>query len=154
MTTKTPRKPTLAALIEQAATATDTVAMGDALTAIVTALPHNAAPPEAVRNALQTGIARLATADAEPAETFLADARSLHDTLGDLRCRLEWLDALAATIESTLTNPGHLNEAAAMYRARTLAGLATYLAEDSESVASTALEDVPASKLWPKAGAA
>lgn len=154
MNTKNTRKPTLAALIEQAANATDTVTAADALTAIVTALPHNAAPPEAARNALQTGIARLATAEAEPDGTLLADARDLRDTLADVRCRLEWLDTLAATIESTLTNPGCLNEAAAMYRARTLAGLAMYLAEDSEGIATATLESVPASKLWPKVGAA
>lgn len=154
MNTKNTRKPTLAALIEQAANATDTVTAADALTAIVTALPRAAAPPEAARNALQTGIARLATAETEPDETLLGHARDLRDTLEDMSHRLEWLAALAATIGDVLANPGEMVTGAAAYRARTLANLAQYIADDAGNVAETVVEGVPASKLWPKVGAA
>lgn len=56
------RKPTLSSLIDAADAATNSASLASAMTAIIAALPHDAPPPEAARNALAMGAQRMADA--------------------------------------------------------------------------------------------
>jgi len=151
-TRKTKAAP-LCSLIDAAKAATDRDTLADRLIEIVDAMPQGSAFPEAARNALRLGIMRLAadvgltkTAD----DAMLADARTLHDAMGDLHARMGWHSALAATIEH-VAQDRDLHPPVILERVRTLAGLARYLGDDAEGIADSALSDVPASRLWPRA---